>query len=171
MNYVNLNIDVQNLGENLTPHFMRNPKFSAFVDVISIENGITATVIYESVERIWSVIAYNNQVGCFEWFLNDLFDQTNRGITITNNAAADSLITLYLSGEYDPTPDTLSLSGEGQGWQLYTASEIATLNYYNYTINVPNAIYTPLTGTVLEYFVAKVNKLAPAGKIYEIAGY
>ena len=100
--------------------------------------------------------------------MNNNYDPVGRGITITNNNVAQTLITLYLTGEYDPTPDTLYPAKSGKGWELFLTSEIATLTFNDYTIDVPTAVWSALSTREQEQFVARVNIFNPAGKRYNI---
>ncbi len=168
MDYTKLYINVANSIEELIPVDERKPINTEYMKLFANEMQVSHDEMYETVVDVWRIIAYGTQVGVFEEYLNDNYDNDNRGITITNNNVSQGLITLYLTGEYDPTPDTLYPAKSGKGWELYLSSEIATLTFFNYTIDVPISVWSALSTREQEQFIARANIFNPAGKQYNI---
>lgn len=153
----------------LTPWFERKEKFNEFIDLFAYEFQLTHDESYQIILDVWDLISHSGQVGVYEEYLNDKFDYTERRIYITHLNSANSLKTLYLVGEYDPTPDTLYLQVEKKSnWELYLQSEISGLTFFSFTINVPVSIWSEMTEQEKNKFYATADIYKMAGKTYNV---
>ena len=164
-----LYIDCRNLITDLIPHFKRQEKFVEFMNLFADEFQITSDTFYTLVSDTWDLMAYSSQVGVYEEFLNDKFDNYDRRITVTNNDVGLGLITVYKAGEYDPTPTTIYLQAENKSpWIVYLESELSSLTFFNYTINVPLSLWNLWTTDQQNYFTAQASIYLLAGKQFDV---
>ena len=156
-------IEWDNVVENLMPSFWRKTKTNIEAKLVAYLRSVIAPVqdisdnLYNLQTSTMSFLDYNGQHLALENYLNDLYDNTQRRIYITENNKINELtvIDLYKQNENDPTPISIYKQGESPlvPFALYLQTETLGVTY-NFTINIPASVTfdsTTLTRLVKNY--------------------
>lgn len=138
------------------------PKANALFEVIGGSLTTPKDAMYTLMQQIKSLLSYTGQTMSLQYGLNEVFDNTLNGITITdNNVLPIATYNFYKETEIDPLPKNIYKQGETDlvPKTLYKESEIGASNYH-FTINVPNwvtATDTQILAFVRIYAIAMKN--------------
>jgi len=142
-------IEWDNVVENLSYSEFRKTKAGLEARLMAYLRSIIAPVqdisdnLYNLQDSTMSFLNYNGQHLSLVNYLNNLYDNTQRRIYITENNIINGsiLIDLYLQGETDPSPLSVYLQGEDSDipFSLYLQGETIGTTH-NFTINIPASI-------------------------------
>jgi hypothetical protein len=155
------NIDWNNVGKNLIPHFWRDGSFEAYIRSILAPIQTNSDNLLSLQQETVNFLKYTGQHKVLEEYLNDTYDPLSRRIYITeNDIAGIDPIAIYISGETTDTPLTFYLSGESNPAPLsfYLSGEASTGD--NFTVNIPTVIVfteTIITSQLRNYVEASKN--------------
>jgi len=160
-------IDWNNVGTNLVPHFWRKDALLAYVHSIYAPIQELSDSLLAFQQETETFLKYTGQHKVLEEYLNDTYDVTLRRIFLTeNDIAAIDAISIYLSGETTSAPLELYLSGETPTVpvNIYLSGE--AIIGYNFTVHVPTAIVFDSS-----LMTSRLNNYVEASKIFNIVTF
>lgn len=132
------NLDIPLQIHRLLPTFLRKVKMKSLLEsYLQPLNEVHGDFIQYRTQNL-KELSITNQTIMFEWGINNVFDNTNRGIFIENQQLSIIPAFIYHDDENEPETYVFHDSEGEQHFHLYHDSEIES--QVNFILNVPNAL-------------------------------
>ena len=164
---MNYSFDKSKFIQQLLPTFLRTTLRETWLGVLLKPLFDIHSDFLTKVDEIRDEIALNGQKLTLEWYLNNLFDNTNRQIYITYADEENPSPAVYLISENQDGLDTYLISETPQGdgtVNLYLISE--TEGDADFIVHYPDNI-----GVDLDALNRAINKIKKAAKRHELQSF
>lgn len=151
-------------AEKLLPSYLRGPKIVALSKTFFKAIASLFSIFLAFKSEIDFRVSHNNIVIYLTRFLNEKYDNSNKGITITN--ASIALKYVYTKAEASGSNLEIHVMSENFKPAVFITKDQVE-DFVDYTINLPFAVYTANSAKLNE-MKAQVDFFNPAGKTYLI---